>query len=1419
MDTNRTARNTRLFLALSLALLLAARATAAWAVEATAHHLTMGDGLSNNTIRSVFQDSRGFIWFSTLNGLNRYDGSSVRVIVPANNGRPSLSDRRIKWVTQDKWGHLWITTASDYVDCYDTERGRFVDIAGGGGTKRHYRNVACLSSGTWLWGDEGCMRVTMSDGRFKTERFARANGKLGSEKVREIAEGGGGVWIATQGGLYLWRRGRLEKMGDDINAMWVCVDGGKSFFVATDGAVWAYDGKHVKGIGHIPNVKGTYDLPGQMAVGGKWYIFTSGSTYMLDMGTERLSLAPKSMDMERARVTTDNVGDYWLYNNTGTVRWVERATGRCRDFKLMTEGGIETIDQERYHVVHARNGIIWMATYGNGLFAYDTNTRRLQHFTADNTRQALIQSNSLLCIAEDRSGNIWVGTWLAGASRINVAENGLYEPKDAMGQVRMLAAEPEGLWMANTAGGLFHADGTMGNVRAVDNDGGNIYSLMSEPNGTLWLGSRTKGLRIGRKWYSHDAADKKSLSHNAVYAIVRDKRGRVWVGTLGGGINLAMPDGHGGYTFKHFLNDSFGARNVRSLAIDRAGWVWAGTSDGLVVFDPDRMANDRSAYNAYNIANGKLHSDEVRSIMCDRQGRMWVAETGEGFCVCTEGSDHSQLAFKHYNSGDGLINSMVQAFAEDSHGRIWISTEYGLSCFAPKTEAFRNFIFATTIEGNTYSENCAATTADGRIAFGTADGLAIIDPKRVGNEARQAAVTFTDMTINGTRPSPEDDTYPAEKALPYAEEIRLKHGQNSFTIHFSTLHFSTESQTLYSYRLENYDKEWSVPSALNFAAYKNMKAGTYRLHVKATGEDGAMGENESVLTIRIAPPLWAAPWAFAVYALIIAMGAYAAYRTLRQMDKLRTQVKVEEQLADYKLTFFTNISHEFRTPLTLIQAALERLQRTADSPHERKQAMAMMEKSVGRMLRLINELLEFRKAEKGKLSLSLETTDVVKLLKGVYESFCDNAESKGIDYRFDTELPAYAMPIDRGKLDKIVYNLLSNALKYTPAGGAVSLCARKDNERNLFVIDVKDTGVGIPVARRKQLFTRFASGNASRNSIGIGLHLASELVAVHKGTISYGENSGGGSIFTVCLPADGSVYESGDYLSDSHALLDDKVSPTDGSAETEDAERKPATPMNDRTVLVIEDDDDVRSLLVAELSPYATVVAKADGSSGYEYARANDIDLIVCDVMMPGMDGFEVTKRIKDDFDTSHIPVMLLTALSAEESQLKGARCGADVYITKPFSSRLLIARVLKLIEQREKLKEKFSSDVTAVRPFISATDKDKAFADKLAQVVNANMTNSDFGVDEFASAMSLGRTILYRKVKGVTGYTPKEYLRVVRMKKAAELLLNADVNVSEAAYAVGMSDPYYFSKCFKQQFGMSPSAYKKESVGKGSAE
>lgn len=1387
------------------------------AFDIKAKYITTADGLSNNTVRFFCQDHKGFIWMATLNGLNRYDGHNIRTFMPNNNGNLTLADRRINTIKEDKNGFLWITTTSKHISCFDLETEKFVDFTGCGEQDKQYKNVELFTNSTWLWGDNGCLRVICKDGRFSSERFSKDNGKIRDKEVMRIVDSAVGTWILTSRSLYLYNNGKLRLIANDMDLMWACARGEKTFFASLNGTIWIYAKGSLKKIGRIPNVTSSYDIPGQAAVGDKWYIFASTGGYCIDMSKNVLNHATGGLDIKTARSVTDNKGNHWLYNGTGILRFVNGRTGSTKDFNLMADCDMNLIDQERYHVVQARNGITWISTYGGGLYAYDTKNDILHRYTATDNK-GLIQSDELLHVYEDRSGNIWTGSWLGGASQISVTNSGGYTNLTQMGQVRLINVETPNVWIGNLSGDLFLADESLKNVKPVPNKGGNIYAMCRDNNGTMWLGSKKNGLLIGDKWYSKSTDGKQSIVHNAVYALLKDKKGRMWTGTLDGGLNLTVPDGKGGYKFKRFLTETYGMGRIRSLALDNNGWIWVGTSGGLVVFNPEQIIRNPKAYFSYNESNNKLHSNEVRCILKDSHGNMWIAETGEGFCVCKPGKNYSELQFEHYGVSDGLVNNMVQGFAEDRQGRIWVSTEYGISCFSPTSKSFRNMFFAPTMAGNTYNENSAATLKDGRLIFGTRTGVTIINPALITNKTEKRRIIFSDLAVNGIIMRPDSPDYPLPVALPYAKEIKLAHNQNSLMIYFSTLDFSTATQTLYSYKLEKYENYWSSPSSLNFATYKNLSPGTYYLHVRATDGDGTWNKDESVIKIIIAPPFWATPLAYIIYILLICGIAYLALRTFRKMNALRTQMKVEEQLADYKLVFFTNISHEFRTPLTLIQAAMEKLERAENNRQERTTALRLMSKSVDRLLRLINELLEFRKAEKGKLTLQLENADVVRMLKGFYESFKETASNKNMTYLFESNTDTCDMLIDSGKLDKIIYNLLSNAFKYTPAGGTITMTADVDYENNQFTIKVTDTGIGIPKARRDKMFTRFATGNTSRNSIGIGLHLVHELVVVHKGTIRYDENPNGGSIFTVRLPLSKDVYQPSDYLSQDSTLLDDtdKTIPSDNASnviiknDIDDGTPIGIKPMNDRIILVIEDDDDVRSLLAAELSAYATVVTRPDGTSGYDYAKDNDVDLILCDVMMPGMDGFEVTRRLKENFDTSHIPVIILTALNAEESRLKGAQCGADSYITKPFSSQLLLTRIFKLIEQREKLKEKFSNDVTAVRPLISTTDNDKKFVDKLTEVITSNLTNPDFSVDDFASAMSLGRTILYRKVRGVTGYAPKEYLRIMRMKKAAELLLKSEVNVSEVAYAVGLSDPFYFSKCFKQQFGMSPSAYKK---------
>ena len=656
--------------------------------------------------------------------------------------------------------------------------------------------------------------------------------------------------------------------------------------------------------------------------------------------------------------------------------------------------------------------------------------------------------------------------------------------------------------------------------------------------------------------------------------------------------------------------------------------MWVGTNNGIYVFHPDSLLNDSRQYYVYNLDNGKIRSNEIRNIFCDSKGRMWIGTTGKGFSVCQSGQTYDQLEFRHYDEDDGLVNNVVQSIVEDRDGKIWLGTEYGMSRFDPDTEVFDSFFFSAIMPGNVYLESSACVMKNGHLLFGTNHGLVVVDPEKVMPQHVVSPVVLTDLKINGISVRPGDIDSPLTEALSYTNRIELKYYQNSFSIDFSTFDYSMANDAKYIYKLIPYDKDWGVPSSLNFAAYKNLLPGTYQLHVKASSASGVWGEDETVLQIVITPPFWKTGWAFAIYIMLICMAMYMTFRLIHKFAILRNRIQLEKQLTEYKLVFFTNISHEFRTPLTLIQGALEKIEAMGRGSKELAYPIKVMDRSTQRMLRLINQLLEFRKMQNNKLVLSLEETDVIVFLYDIFLSFRETAESKEMEFKFIPSVSSYPMFVDKGKLDKIVYNLLSNAFKYTPEGGKIVCSVDVEEETKKLIISVSDTGIGIPLEKRGQLFSRFMQSSFSGDSMGIGLHLTHELVNVHKGSIEYAENEGQGSVFTVTLPLDSSVYESKDFLI-STALMEETDHTDEGIPCRLVKEEQMAAPLNKKKILIIEDDTDIREFLKKEISVYFEVVAEADGVAGFERARTYDADLIICDVLMPGMNGYEVTRKLK----------------------------------------------------------------------------------------------------------------------------------------------------------------------------------------------
>jgi signal transduction histidine kinase/ligand-binding sensor domain-containing protein/DNA-binding response OmpR family regulator len=1421
-------KNTLLIFSLLLFYLYPAFAS----VEVRSNKLTTGDGLANNSIRYMSQDSKGFIWLGTLNGLSYYDGNSFVNIYPDIHNPLSLADSRIRSIEEDPNGFLWISTMSSFISCYDLRHGRFVDFTGCNEYKKNYSKFFITSDNSvWLWHNQnGCRRIVYQDGKFSSQTYKKELGNLPSDRVQFVLESAKGeVWIGTRKGLLKYRNGQTDNLDPQSQSWEHIIAYDQYTCIITDkNEIYRHTYSTDK-LEKVGSLAASFDdnsrVTGNFLLADKWVLFTANGSYLLDIPTGKLSRY-SDLNIKNGAVTKDNKKNVWVHNYTGHLWYVDVTTGNIKPFQFLSSEHIGYIDVERYSIVHDSRDIIWITTYGNGLYAYELATGDLQHFTFDIGQSSHINSNYLQYVMEDRSGGIWVSSEFSGLSHLEILNKGTQRlhpsgenSSDRSNTIRMLFQTRNGnIYMANRMGSLYEYDPGLTKTIRREDFTHNVYSMNEDPEGNLWLGMRGTGLRIGAdKWYKNNSKDPNSLSNDQVFSIYRDRKGRMWLGTFGGGLNLAVKT-KDGYQFRHFLQDNYGEKRIRVIEEDKNGRMWVGTNNGIYIFHPDSLIASPKNYIIYNHVNGTFPNNEIRCLMNDHEGNMWIGTAGAGFAVCHPEGDYQHLTFNCYDIKDGLSNAVVQSIVQDKDNKMWIATEYGISRFTPATKQIENYFFSSYTLGNVYSENTACVSNDGKLLFGTNYGLVVLNADKIENLDKPTSVVFTGLQINGANMLPGVEDSPLQEAMPYINELNLKYYQQSFVISFSTFNY-LNGVSKYSYCLPPYDTEWSSPSSLNFATYRNLPPGKYKLHVKACNAAGIWGE-ENVMEIVIAPPFWKTTWAYLLYALLIAVAGYFSFRIIRNFNALRNRITVENQLTEYKLEFFTNISHEFRTPLTLIQGALERIVNMGNHSRDMQHSLKIMDKSTKRMLRLINQLLEFRKMQKNKLALSLEETDIIAFCYEIFLSFKDVSESKNMDFRFEPSHTSYKMPVDKGNLDKVIYNLLSNAFKYTPSNGKIIFKVEISEQKQQLCIQVTDTGVGIPKEKRNELFNRFMQSSFSHSSVGVGLHLTYGLVNIHKGTISYKENEGGGSVFTVELPANADVYEEKDFLIPNQILIEEEEQRHKEFIASDKTEEpaEPSVPLNKRKVLIIEDDNDVREFLKEEIGQYFEVVAEADGISGFERAQTFDADLIICDVLMPGMTGFEVTKKLKNEFATSHIPIILLTALNMDEKYLEGIEAGADAYITKPFSVSLLLARVSRLIEQRDKLREKFSNEPGIVHSAICTNNKDSKFLAKLNEILNEHMIEAEFSVDDYANLMGLGRTVFYKKVRGVTGYSPNEYLRVIRMKKAAELLLTEDLTVAEISYKVGINDPYYFSKCFKNQFGIAPSIYQKNKGQHGSS-
>lgn len=1350
-------------------------------IEVKAKRVTIQEGLPSNVVSDMQQDQKGFLWFSTYNGLARYDGNVVTTYFDNDStGVSALIGRTKKALEDVTYKKLWVYSSSERLTCLNMVDGKEEKYCQEV-EKLHFTKWKLVCDGMfWLWGaKDGAMLVDYRSGSFLTRRFAQA--EIGSSQVPLIDSlDKDNVVLCTTDKVFLYSGGRLFCMAKGMRMSRTRPFHHKMLMVSEKGDVYVLRQGKLQRISHVAYVDGEV-ATGDLLMGNRWILFTNRRSFSIDVRTGEVAECEGEWLIPNGRVLTDNKGRKWIYNKTGVLRLVRQ--DKLVPLILFPQQTTNYIDHERFHIVEDNHGLIWISTYGKGLFVFNQDLTQSQHFVADKLGESPIASNYLLGIIADRHDGVWVSSEYGGVSHIQVMDKGVERiypngegNMDFSNVVRMVKKMNDGTVMVGTrAGSLYHYSADMSQVLGKSHFDSNVYGIVQMPNGETWIGTRGKGI------YGAKGLDFKDRN---VFCMASDAKHRMWIGTFGKGLSLVYPR-KDGYGVKTFFADSVGLNEVRSMVIDKHGVLWCGTSGGLIRIPVDEFVKDASRYKTY------VRDYEIRDVIVDRQGRLWLSASGDGLVQVELGDGETEPKFHVFNTSNGLVNNLVQSVVDTPDGNLWISTQQGVTAWNARKKSFENYMFSRNPMGNVYNENSAVCLDDGRVVLGGNYGLTIIQPSRLSHVSGLTDVVFT--------------------SYPYSDEITLTYEQRSPNIHFSTLDYSDVRNVKYTYRLEGFDQAWSQPSSTPWAAYQKLPAGKYLLHVKACTSDGTWGK-ESTLVIRIKPPFYLTSWAIMIYVLLVLGVIILVVKFVHDKNVLRNRIRLEQELTRYKLVFFTNIAHEFRTPLTLMQGSLEKEKRIMKANRwqtELEKTIRVMDKSVQRMLRLIDQLLEFRKMQAGKLKLSLQETDAVMFVKGICRMFDDAAESKEIAYSFESSEPAHAMFLDQQMIDKVVFNLLSNAFKYTPAKGTISVSL---SFTDVMTIRVADTGVGIPQEKREQLFSRFMQSSYTGESFGIGLHLTHELVRTHHGEITYQENEGGGSVFVVTIPLQKDCYEASDFLvKDSPILKADLAKQRDGQEEktTDAVPSAPSAPLNRRTILLIEDDNDVREFLLSELESCFDLKVASDGKAGISMAKELDVDLIVSDVMMSGMNGFELTKRLKNSFETSHIPIILLTALSTDENVLEGTESGADAYITKPFSPQLLMARILQLLNQREILRQKFGKEPQEIRSAMLSNEQDSLFVKRLDSIVYSRLGEQDLSVDKVAGLLHLGRTIFYKKVRGTTGYTPNEYIRVIRLRKAAELLKEGEKNVSEVAYAVGFDNPYYFSKCFKEQFGMPPSQYR----------
>ena len=1332
-------------------------------------HLGISDGLSTGSVNCFYRDSKGFLWIGTSSGLNRFDGYNIEVFNPDPSDTLVLQSKDYHKIFEGPFGNLWVqNTLGVSIFNPSTEKftaNQFDLLQKMGLAQKEVKEIFRDSKGDFwfIQEGEGISRYSVHTG--KTVRLTSSGKKttLSGNDISRISEDSrGDFWLIHTNGIFeklngktlkiTYRNNQLHKrFGDDLHNYQLLID--------NDDDLWI----------HFYEDQGIFYFdPDDNVI--KNYNKTS---------------APISLNSNLIKdVVKDPDGNIWIGTDHGGITVIKK-DDLTVDY-LVTNPEVESsLSHNSLTSLYADpDGIIWAGTYKNGVDYYNKNIMRFPHHQNLISNPHSLPFNDINVFAEDEDGIIWIGTNGGGLISLDrdtwKYEQYLHDPEDSS---------------------------------SISSDV--VVSLLYDSKGNLWVGTFLGGLNKFNggefKRYSQNEKNETGIGGNSIWELFEDSRGNIWVGTLEGGIDVFNPeteefqnsDEEGGLYTVH-------CNYISAITEDEHGNIWIGGVNGIDVINPQTGESTHFLNDPKDC--GTLSSNQVLSIFRDSDNKMWVG-TQEGLDLYNPRKN----SFYHYTMLDGLPGKKVISVNEDDQKNLWLTTAYGLVQFKKdKSEKsgrivpnFQNYDDADGLQGRLFNENSLFKARNGNIFAGGLDGFNMFNPASFRFNSKPPNVVFTSFELFNKKVKPLQEVNGRvllAEPIHSTSEISLEHNENLFSIEFAALDFLQPSKNRYRYKLAGFDQDWQeVGSSGRRVTYTNLDPGTYNFMVQASNNDQVWNTKGASLTLTVLPPFYKTTAAYAFYFLLLILILDLSRRNIIRRQRRNFIFEQEKREAAHlhemdlmKIRFFTNISHEFKTPLSLILAPLEKL-KAREINLEAREQLETINRNAKRLYALINEILDLRKIQDTPL-LSSSRGNVIEFIEQVVDSFKVLSESKKISLNFNSETKEFFTAFDMDKLDKILFNLLSNAFKFTSEDGSIHvyvkiLNAPSSSPNKLLKITISDTGIGISGEDQAKIFERFYKGpqreDHNSSGSGIGLSLVKEYVELYKGTISVQSEPGKGSQFSLTIP-----------LEDLQSIDAPQIEPVKNAKKAELLGKNDEVPV----LLIIEDDQHLLSYLTKSLNSTFKVFVASNGQEGWKKALSVQPDVIISDWSMPIMDGTELCNKIRNDSRTRHIPFILLTAHGDEESILSGLKTGVSDYIVKPFSLEVLRSRVHNLFSQRKSLQQAYSKKIEVETKKVELEPEDDIFMRKVLKVIEKNISNTDFSVEKLAADLGVSRTFLYNKMVTRLEKSPNELIRDIRLDRGKELLLKSNLTVSQIAFEVGYNNPKYFTKNYKKKYSMLPS-------------